>query len=207
MRKADLLKNHETFDTAIARYRQFADKVIQAQRVVSTAEEKRDIAESVLLRLCAHWEKFLDEHLVDCVNCDHTRLSHHFSVTIPRNPSWDLCHALIIGSAYKDFRSFGDLKGFSKKILPDLSNPFLNVTPHHSNKIDEVYVIRNYLSHYSHASRRSLHRVYKATYNMTRFLEPGQFLPWLQRSEVVGLLRCIRGCIDRYEEFLLTSPR
>ena len=149
---------------------------MSAQRVISTAEEKRDIAESVLLRLCAYWERFIDEHLVDCINRDHTRLSEYFSVSIPDNPSWDLCHALIIGASYRDFRTFGDLKGFTKKILPDKSNPFLAVSASHGKKIDEVYKIRNYLSHYSVASWRALMQVYKDVYEMGKFLEPGQFL-------------------------------
>jgi hypothetical protein len=152
------------------------EKIINAQRVVSTREEKRDIAESMLLRLCAYWERFIDAHLVDCVNCDHTSLSSHFSVTIPKNPSWDLCHALIIGSTYKDFRSFDDLKRFTKKILPKDSNPFLAVSLAHTKKIGEAYKIRNYLSHYSAASRRALREIYKEEYDMAKFLEPGQFL-------------------------------
>lgn len=119
MRKSDLKKNHEPLDVAFARYRAFLEKIINAQRVIGSPDEKRDVAESVLLRLCAYWEKFIDEHLVDCVNRYHTKLSSHFAVTIPENPSWELCHALIIGASYKDFKSFGDLKGFSKKILPD----------------------------------------------------------------------------------------
>ena len=48
MRKSNLKKNHEPFDSAVERYRTFAEKIVSAQRVVSTAEEKRDIAESVL---------------------------------------------------------------------------------------------------------------------------------------------------------------
>ena len=176
MRKSDLKKNHIPFDAAVARYRGFIDKIINAQRVVSTAEEKRDIAESVLLRLCAHWGSFVDAHLVGCVNRDPTRLSQYFSVSIPDHPSRDLCHALIIGASYIDFSSFGDLKGKSKRILPTTSNPFLAVSKTHADKIDEVYKIRNYLSHYSTASRRTLMRVYKDEYGMSRFLEPGQFL-------------------------------
>src|SRR5712691_3186143 len=125
MRKSDLKKNHVSFDAAVTRYRGFITKIIGAQRVVSTAAEKRDLAESVLLRLCAHWESFLDAHLVDCVNRDSTRLSQYFSVSSPDNPSRDLCHALIIGASYTDFHSFGDLKGMSKKILPNEGNPFL----------------------------------------------------------------------------------
>ena len=54
MRKSDLRKNHEYFDSAITRYRQFIDKIINAQRVVSTAQEKRDLAESVILRFSGH---------------------------------------------------------------------------------------------------------------------------------------------------------
>lgn len=176
MRKSDLKKNHVPLDAAIARYREFLARIIDAQRVVSTLVEKRDIAESVLLRLCAHWERFLDEHLVDCVNRYHGKLSAHFAVTIPANPSWELCHALIIGATYKDFKSFGDLKGFSKKILPDNSNPFLAITASHTKRIDEVYSIRNYLSHYSAASRRVLMSIYRNEYSMSKFLEPGQFV-------------------------------
>ena len=176
MRKADLKKNHAPFDAALDRYRAFMDKIIYAQRVISTAAEKRDVAESVLLRLCANWESFIDAHLVDCVNVDHSKLSEYFAVSLPSNPSWNLCHALIIGDSYTDFRSFGDLKGYSKKILPEDSNPFLQVSAAHTAKIDEVYKIRNYLPHYSAASERSLKRVYEDTYHMHNFLEPGQFV-------------------------------
>lgn len=176
MRKSDLKKNHEPLDAAFKRYRAFLNKVIHAQRVIGSPEEKRDIAESVLLRLCAYWEKFLDQHLVDCANRYHAKLSTHFAVTIPANPSWQLCHALIIGASYKDFKSFGDLKGFSKRILDVQCNPFLAVKSASAKRIDEVYAIRNYLSHYSAASRRTLMNIYKSEYDMSRFLEPGHFM-------------------------------
>lgn len=176
MRKADLCNNHAQLNAAIGRYRSFMVKILAAQRVISTNIEKRDIAESVLLRLCAYWESCVDEHLVDCINVDHSRLSEHFGVTIPANPGKSLCQALLFGGSYRDFKSFGDLKGFSKKVLPDDSNPFLAVTPTQSKRIDEAYKIRNYLSHYSAMGRRSLMRMYETEYDMSRFLEPGQFL-------------------------------
>lgn len=176
MRKSNLKRNHQPFDDAVSRYRAFMEKIIGAQRVISTAQEKRDVAESVLRRLCANWENFVDEHIVDCVNCDPSQLSEHFGVSIPKHPTWDLCHALIIGDGYTDFRSFGDLKGKSKRLIPDDSNPFLAVTTTQAKRIDEVYKIRNYLAHYSKKSRASLFHVYQAEYKMTRFMEPGQFL-------------------------------
>ena len=128
-----------------------------------------------MLRLCATWEFFVDEHLVDCINVDHSQLSEHFGATIPPNPNRALCQALLFGGSYRDFKSFADLKGFSKKILPEASNPFLVITPAQAKRIDEAYKIRNYLSHYSLVGRRSLLRMYQQEYRMTRFLEPGQF--------------------------------
>lgn len=176
MRKADLGKNHEWLDGSITRYRSFLERIISAQRVISSPEEKRDMAESVLLRLCANWEYFVDEHLVACVNVDPSQLEEFLGVSPPSHPSKSLCTALIFGDGYRDFASFGALKHFSKKLLPDHSNPFLAVTTTHAKHIDEVYSIRNYLSHYSAKAKRSLHRMYKDKYDMTNFLEPGQFL-------------------------------
>ena len=176
MRKSDLRRNHDPFDDALERYRGFIGKVIDAQRVIGTPQEKKDVAESVLLRLCANWERFIDEHLVDCVNRDPSKLSSFLGVKIPGQPSKDLCHALLFGDQYRDFLSFGALKGFTKKLLPTDSNPFLEVSTAHAKKIDEVYKIRNYLSHYSAKSRRVLLAMYRKQYEMDRFLEPGQFL-------------------------------
>jgi hypothetical protein len=176
LRKANLKKNHEALDEAIDRYYVFLRKIIDAQRVVSTAAEKRDMAESALLRMCAYWESFVEEHLVDCINVDHAKLKEYFHVTIPSNPSKDLCQALILGPGYKDFRSMADMRKFSKAILQDASNPFMKISKAHAKGIDEVYRIRNYLAHYSSAARRSLHAMYRLEYGMTRFLEPGQFL-------------------------------
>lgn len=176
MRKADLQKNHQPFDRALARYRSFTGTIISAQRVISKKTEKEDLLESVLLRLCANWERFVDDHLVDCVNVDHSKLNEFLGVPIPRNPSRNLCEALLVGRNYLDFRSFGDLKGYSKNILPHASNPFLAVAPKHTKKIDEAFKLRNYLAHYSSAARRSLDRMYKNVYRLKRFVEPGRFL-------------------------------
>lgn len=176
MRKADLERNHESFDEALSRYRGFMERVVDAQRVIRSNTEKEDVAESVLLRLCASWERFVDEHLVDCVNVDHSRLNDFLGVTIPRHPSRNVCRAVLYGGGYKDFRSFGDLKGFTKKILPDGSNPFVVVRNGHAEKIDEALKIRNYLAHYSAVAGRAIDRMYKQSYTLRRFEEPGRFL-------------------------------
>ena len=176
MRKADLKKNHEKLDDTIDRYRSFMERIINAERVIKTIQEKRDLAESVLLRLCANWDSFVDEHLVDCVNVDPSKLEDFLGVPVPSDPDKDLCTALIFGDSYRNFASFDRLKRFTRKLLPDESNPFLEVTREHAKKIDEVYTIRNYLSHYSAKSKRALQRMYNENYKKTNFSEPGQFL-------------------------------
>jgi hypothetical protein len=110
------------------------------------------------------------------VNVDHSQLNEYLGVTIPRNPSHAVCQAVLFGGGYKDFRSIGDLKGFSRKILPEASNPFIQCGTGHCDTIDEVFKIRNYLAHYSAAARRALDRVYKDRYGLHRFAEPGRFL-------------------------------
>ena len=176
LRKSDLRKNHDPLDQALARYRDFMKRIVDAKRVIRTPQEKRDLAESMLLRVCANWESFVDEHLVDCVNRDHSKLATFLGVRVPAHPDLDLCHALIFGDGYRDFRSVGALKGFSKKVLPEPSNPFLQITSATAKRIDEVYTIRNYLSHYSSKSERALQTVYREEYGLDRFYDPGQFL-------------------------------
>ena len=193
MRKADLILRHEDFIQTVAWYRDFLAKIVGAQRVIRSAEEKRELAESIVLRLCAHWEYYIDELLIASVNRDHSKLSQYLGVIIPPHPSQDLCQALIFGGGYRDFPSFGALKGFSKKILPEQSNPFLAVQNGHSSAIDEIYAVRNYLSHYSKKAKRTLMAKYRENHEMTRFLEPGQFLLAYNARRFEGFFQAFEG--------------
>lgn len=197
MRKADLIARHDGFRRDVDWYRDFLNRVTSAQRVLGSAEDKREIAEMIVLRLCAHWEYYIDELLVAAVNRDHTQLPEHFGVSIPPHPSKQLCQALLFGDGYKDFPSFGALKGFSKKILPEASNPFLCITAANWKRIDEVYAIRNYLSHYSAKARRTLFNMYKKNHDMTRFLEPGQFLLAYEASRFNEYIDAFEGAADQ----------
>lgn len=201
MRKADLKHNHNKLDDAIGRYRSFMERIIAAQRVIRLVQEKRDLAESVLLRLCANWESFVDEHLVDCLNVDHSKLEEFFGVPVQAHPSKNLCTALIFGDGYRDFASFGQLKGFTKKLLPESSNPFLEVTKTQAKRIDEVYTIRNYLSHYSARSKRALHRMYKDNYEMTNFIGPGRFLLAYDAERLWSYFDAFEGASRRMKDW------
>lgn len=65
---------------------------------------------------------------------------------------------------------------FARRVLPDHVNPFARITIATVQRIDEAFKIRNYLSHQSKASLRSLMRMYKSNYGLKRFKEPGALL-------------------------------
>jgi hypothetical protein len=176
MRKADLRKNHDTFEGAIVRYSDLLSRLLPAQRVVRTVDDKREVAESALLKLCSHWEAFMVEELIDCINIDCSQLSTYLGLTLPKHLSRDMCEAILMKDGYLDFRSIGDLKGTAKKMLPSKLDPFSKIKAATAKKIDEVYKLRNYLSHRSRASARALMRMYEANYGMKAFVDPGRFL-------------------------------
>ena len=64
----------------------------------------------------------------------------------------------------------------SRQILIDQCNPFILISKSDLSKIDEFFIIRNYLSHYSYAAKRLLMNMYTKRYKMKRFVEPGVFL-------------------------------
>ncbi len=193
MRKSDLKAGHQKFDDALIRYRDFSRKIIDAQRVIGTAQEKRDLAESVILRLVANWENFVDDHLVACVNRDYSKMKDFLGVPIPNHPDMNLCRALIFGDGYRDFQNTGALIKFSNKLLPNNSNPFLAINKSHKTKIDDLYVLRNYLAHYSSRSSRSLWNMYKNRYKYQRWIEPGKFLLANGSSRLWGFFNAFEG--------------
>jgi len=176
MRKADLRKNHEAFEEVLRRYGDFLGRMLGARRVVRAAEDKREITESALLRICAYWESLVVAEFVDCLNIDSSRLAEHLGVVLPKHLSLSLCEAILLRDGYFDFRSVGDLKSRAKKMLPDHVDPFAKISNAVAREIDEVFVIRNYLAHRSKAARRSLERMYSSAYGFERFREPGAFL-------------------------------
>ena len=175
MRKADLRKNHNSFDGAIRRYEDFSRRLLNAQRVVRK-QDKKEITEATLLKLCALWESFVDHELLDCLNINSTKLSKYLGVKLPRNLNRKLCQAILFREGYLDFKNVGSLKSFAKKILPPDANPFRLIDKATASKIDEIFVVRNYLSHRSFAAKRSLTSMYRKNYKMKHFREPGTFL-------------------------------
>ena len=71
-------------------------------------------------------------------------------------------------------RNVGDARRVARQVL--VVNPFPAIPKGARKKIDELIVMRNYLSHYSGRAKRALQRVYTDTYMLSTFRRPGEFL-------------------------------
>jgi len=196
MRKADLSKNHQKFESTLVDYANYLDRLLNALRVVRP-HDKKEIAEGAFLKLCARWESFVDEELVDCVNIDCSKLADFVDAQLPKNLSLDMCRAIIFRGGYLDFRSVAQLKEFAKKILPDHVNPFRLIRSLTARKIDEMLIIRNYLSHYSRKARRALFAIYKQSYSMQVFREPAHFLLANRARRFIEYFRALMDASDQ----------
>jgi len=176
MRKANLTKNHDWFEQQIDLHRAFLDRTIGTPRVIQEWNDKFEIIEGSVLRICALWESFIIEELIDCLNLDCSTLSGHLKLNLPKDMSKDMCEAVLIGDRYLDFKSVKDLQGFARKVLCKENNPFDLIEDQTAKKIDDIYIIRNYISHLSKKSETKLRQMYKTSYRLSKLSRPGDVL-------------------------------
>lgn len=179
------------FDHFIANMNQHTDllvKIMKAKGIVLSPDEERGISprfllaekkqihEAFVLKICATWEILAEDVFVECLLHDTSKYKEQTGITLPRKKlTRDICKGLVSGLGYFSFRDAGDLKGKAKKFLAECCNPFKKIPPDATTKINEFYLIRNYIAHRSSAAEQSLKRMYKRTYKM-RFRPPGNFL-------------------------------
>ena len=176
MRKADIAKNHDDFEQDMDWYIDFLDRMLRAKRVVQY-DDKLEILESLVVRICAIWEAFVEEEMIDCLNIDCNQCKEELQLRLPKHMTKDLCEAILVGSGYLNFRHVDDIKKLAKQMLPDGVNPFKLIRANPTAKrINEFYTMRNYLSHYSGKSRRVLQKMYEDSWQLRKFYTPGEFL-------------------------------
>jgi hypothetical protein len=176
MKKSSTDKSLDNFEWWMAEYIRFLNKVVAAKVVVKEANEKRELIEAFVLRIAAIWEVLVESLLIDCLNRDSSSLGKHLDLPLDKNLKRPVCEAIVSGLRYFDFRNVNSLKKETKNILVPRHNPFLAIPKDAERKIDESFVIRNYLAHYSSMAKRSVMRVYRDGYGMQNFREPGHFL-------------------------------
>jgi len=169
-------KDINEFYSDIIFYRIFCAKINSAKKIIKTEREKNEVIENVLIKVCAKWEKLIDEILIYKFSKDTSKFCESVGVRIKKAITRDLSLSIVIGNRFFDFKDIGDLIKKAGHYLTTTNNIFKNITATEKNKIEEIYFIRNYLSHYSHKSKKSLWSMYKKTYKMKRFKEPGDFL-------------------------------
>lgn len=183
MKKASPETTIDIFLSNLYFYIELLNKIYTAKYIVSTSEEKEIIFESLLLRIHAHWETFIEDILIDCLNRDTSKYVEYTGFKLPKHVSRDLCSAILIGTKYLDFRSVGEVKKLANNILVDSYNPFKTISKTVAGKIDDFTKLRNYLSHQSFAAERTLMKMYKSRYKLQSFRSPGNFLlVWDKRT-------------------------
>ena len=174
MKKTSLRLIFDQFDHDIEVYEKLVAKIASAQRVISYKYEKLELLEAFALRLVTRWDVFVEDLLIACLNRDASKYAEHKGLQLRKHLSADECTAILTGLGYLDIRSVGDAQRVAKQNL--VHNPFVAIPKGAKGKIEELLIIRNYLSHYSGSARRALETVYRQKYGLRNFREPGEFL-------------------------------
>jgi hypothetical protein len=176
MRKCDFWVNHRSFDEWIVWYGDMIKRILQARRVIRTSFEKRELIEAIVLRCCARWELLVTRDIITSLNRDCSFLAGALGLKLRRHLSRDECEAIVSGTRYLDFRSVAEVQAFGKRYLNPHLDPFAAVTRSGARRLDEFFLFRNLLAHYSSAGWRSYRKLMKDRFTRVKVVEPGTFL-------------------------------
>lgn len=176
MKKSQIGVTIDNYVNCMNDYIVILNKLADDQTVFSSKGEKIDIIEAFVFKLCAEWEVFVETLLVDCLNKDTSKYSEFMGLKIPKHVTRDQCIAMVSGLGYFDTKGINDLKNVVKNILTSSNNGFKEIKKADGLLIDDLFTIRNYLSHFSYKSERGLKKMYKNRYQLRTFRTPGEFL-------------------------------
>lgn len=186
MQTSTLKAEFDTFFTSMIQHTDLLVKIIKTIEIkVPQREEKeiltkllqaekKQIHEAFVLKICATWEILAENVFVECLLRDTSKYEERKGITLPRKLTKDICKGLISGLRHFDCGNMASLKGKANNFLAERYNPFKEVPPDVSMKINEFQLIRNYIAHRSDTAKQALKRMYK-NYKM-RFRLPGNFL-------------------------------
>ena len=176
MRKIDFRRNHELFDFPVIWYGDLLQKLIEAKNVVRTKLEKSELVEALVMRVATVWDNLVRKDIMASLNRDSSCYAQALGLRLRRHLSADECEAVLYGHRYLDFRSVGDVKHFGKQFLAPRWNPFAAITRPQARAVDDFFVIRNYVAHYSSYARRAYRAMIRRRHNFKRIPEPGPYL-------------------------------
>lgn len=170
--------NFDEFENDIEMILQYAEEMLAdlPYRRPISKNEKFLLLESLILRGCALWERFLEKTLILTVSANSSKLKKAMNLKSVIKLDSTIVKAIIFSDIYRDFHDPERSKNFFSKYVVAAYNPMNNISNKKITSIQFTYSLRNYLSHYSDFSKRKLFDAYKKHYAMNRFVEPGQFL-------------------------------
>lgn len=174
MRKSSFEETFERFFSRLNWYTDLLVKVTEDPIIILT--EKKEIYEAFVLKIHVTWELLVENLLIDCLNRNTSKYAEYKATNLPRNLSKNICRCLLTGIGFFDTRGASETQKIAKDILVNKFNPFSKIPKIDAKRINEFYIIRNYLAHYSEKSKLSLMKVYKINYKFKNFREPGHFL-------------------------------
>lgn len=167
----------ETFSHFFSKLNWYTDLLVKVTNdPVITRTAKKEIYEAFVLKIHVTWELFVENLLIGCLNRDTANYAKYKAVTLPKNLNNNICKCLLTGISFFDTRSVSETQKIAKNILVNKFNPFSKIPKNDARRINQFYIIRNYLAHYSERSKLSLMKVYKINYKFNNFCEPGYFL-------------------------------
>lgn len=137
--------------------------------------EAAEIVEAFTVKTICDWEWYAEQMIYECLKLDTSQLSVELGLALPSTISIDECAGYLSGLGYFDLKSATNLKAITKKILVKGQNPFENIGTDVRNKIDDFYVLRNFVAHRSKKAKKSLLKMY-TKYDQNDFQEVCDFL-------------------------------
>ena len=150
-------------------------KILSLRGKVFSDYEASEVVEAFTIKTICDWEWYVEQMICECLQNDTTQLSKELDLSLPNSISLDECVGYLHGLGYFDLKSASNLKSIAKKIPAKGRNPFENISAEARNRIDDFYVLRNYVAHRSKKSKKTLLKTY-AKYNQNQFQEVGEFL-------------------------------
>jgi hypothetical protein len=176
MKKLGFKTAHDYFEGTLRWWSDYLNEVLDSNTLVTHAAERHEILDTSVLRLSALWEMLVHRDLLSCVNRDSSALAKSLGLRLPKHLSRDLCEGVLFGTRYLDLRSVREVQLFAKRHLTARCNVFAHIPSGAAKQIDNFFVIRNLVSHYSSFAERSYLRMLKTEYGFERGRAPGDFL-------------------------------
>ena len=200
MNKASLQKTFRHLFSEMYRYDLLAQNIAGFSFLgISSVTGRQKLVEAIAIRVYVVWEIFIENLLIDCLHHDASQYASYKEMQLPKNLSRDVCELLLTGIGFLDIKGVGSLKGIANRVIVKECNPFNGIDSEDASMIDEFYIIRNYLAHQSRASKRSLSKeVYVKRHQITRFIEPGEFLAGYAAKQEPGQSIRLQDYLDAF---------